>query len=466
MEAEIDTQPDLAKSQLFLDDTWIEDQQRLTRLWHKADIFPEPVLRPEKPWEDTVVRLYGTVFKLDDRWRMYYVGGYYGKRDSPMVLCVAESDDGLHWERPVVGEIEYKGSKDNNIVFAPGRSPAVCHDPEDEEAPFKLFYHGPSEADGPAGLKCATSKDGYRWSRLPGTLLSPVADRKTAMSSKVNGKYVFFLKPEKSRPRYGARVISISESEDLSTFSEPELILRPDLIDEPNIEFYGFAAFPYSDMYVGLIERYNASPDMSDIILAWSRDLRSWERPVQREAFIGPEYPWNRLWSGVSTGAPIQVGNQLWFHFSGRHGAHYHVKAGPPEYGAVGLATITVDRFASISASHAVLGAEGRLVTKAMTWPGGDLLLNASTTRDLHGYPSDGGGAMSVEVWDGEGRPVEGFSGDQPAIFDGNVPTRNAIDPATIRWPADRSLNHLAGRRIKLVFYMRDSHLYSFRSGG
>lgn len=54
-------EPDLTRSQLFLDDFWIEDHQRLTHQWHQADIFPEPVLRPEEPWEGTNVTLYGSV---------------------------------------------------------------------------------------------------------------------------------------------------------------------------------------------------------------------------------------------------------------------------------------------------------------------------------------------------------------------------------------------------------------------
>ena len=41
---------------------------------------------------------------------------------------------------------------------------------------------------------------------------------------------------------------------------------------------------------------------------------------------------------------------------------------------------------------------EGRLVTRPMTWPGGDLLLNASTTRELDAYPLDGGGEMRIEA--------------------------------------------------------------------
>ena len=40
--------PELTRSQLFLDDLWIDEQHKVTRLWHPADIYPEPVLRAEK----------------------------------------------------------------------------------------------------------------------------------------------------------------------------------------------------------------------------------------------------------------------------------------------------------------------------------------------------------------------------------------------------------------------------------
>ena len=58
---------DVTKPQLFLDDTWIEDQSRITRLWHKPEILPEPIFRPEMPWEGTEVIMYGTGFWLGDR---------------------------------------------------------------------------------------------------------------------------------------------------------------------------------------------------------------------------------------------------------------------------------------------------------------------------------------------------------------------------------------------------------------
>ena len=448
-------QPDLTKSQLFLDDTWVEYQQRLQRLWHKADIFPEPVLRPEKPWEGTDVLLYGTVFKLGETWRMYYSVRKPG--ESP-VMCLAESNDGLQWHRPVLGQVEYEGSKENNIVMRPVDLPTICYDPEDSEAPFKMITH----LGKPGGIYGAVSKDGLRWSMLPGPLIAPSTDVQHIMFSKANGKYVVILKTPGGPDRYGTRCVSISESEDFRTFSEPELILRPDLVDSPDIEYHGMASFPYADLYIGLAERWHGAPNFMELLLTWSYDLKEWHRPVSRDAFIGPEYEWNRRWSTGSSAPPIQVGNHLRFYFGGRSGSHYHVKSGPPRYCAVGLATITLDRFVSLSAGFK----EGRLVTRPMMWPGGDLLLNASTTRDLDSHPASGGGEMFLEVLDGEGHSIEGFSGSDRAEFVGNVPTRNDLAPAVLRWPGDRSLNELAGRSIKLVFHMRDSYLYSFRSSG
>ena len=224
--------------------------------------------------------------------------------------------------------------------------------------------------------------------------------------------------------------------------------------------------FAYADLYLGRLERYFNAPDHTEIMLTWSHDRKTWHRPVSREPLIDPTYDWNRGGNRTASSPPYQVGNQWWFHFNGgrrhRHGGHFYVKAGPPGRSVVGLATITVDRFASITAGFM----EGQLVTKPMTWPGGDLLLNASTTRHLDSHPLDGGGAMKIEVWDESGQPIEGFSGESAASFDRNVPTRGSVEPAAVYWPGDRSLDELAGKQFRLMFLMRDAHLYSFRSSG
>ena len=156
------TQPDLTKSQLFLDDTWVADQRRLQRRWYPAEVYPEPLLRPDMPWEGTDLIFYGTVFRLDGLYRMYYSTFNPGQ---PSLVCVAESEDGLRWHRPTVGTVEYRDSRDNNIVMTGIVHPSVMHDPDDSAAPFKLIWQKGG------AIRGATSRDGYRWTPLPDPLL-------------------------------------------------------------------------------------------------------------------------------------------------------------------------------------------------------------------------------------------------------------------------------------------------------
>src|SRR4051794_32567449 len=83
---------DLRHSQLFLDDTWIEESYRLQRLWQAAEIYPEPVLRPEAPWEGHQVVMFGSVFRDASGWRMYYMPY---NRPAPVLFCIAYSSDGI-----------------------------------------------------------------------------------------------------------------------------------------------------------------------------------------------------------------------------------------------------------------------------------------------------------------------------------------------------------------------------------
>ena len=440
---------DLTKSQLFLDDLWIDEQHKLTRLWHPADIYPDPVLVAEKPWEGTTIQV-ATVLKTGDQWKMYY-RAWHAMHGRP-VVCVAESEDGMQWERPSLGLVEFRGSKQNNILPCKGGS--ICHDPEDEKSPFKMIYLGPG------GIRGAISKDGYHWTELDKPLISkpPASDVQAVWFNKVDDKYIITHKTIHGR---SVRAVCIAESEDFRTFSDSQLIIKADLIDPPDVEYHGMMGFAYADLHLGLVERWINVPNHFELLLTWSHDRKTWHRPVTREPFIGPTYDWNQGWHMGASSGPYQVGNQLWFHFTGgQRRPHFCVKSGPPKREVIGLATITVDRFASITAGFM----EGQLVTKSMTWPGGDLLLNASTTRHFDSYPLDGGGAMQIEVWDESGQPIEGFSGESAAPFDRNVPTRGSVEPAAVRWPGERSLDELAGQRIRLMFLMRDSHLFSFRS--
>jgi predicted GH43/DUF377 family glycosyl hydrolase len=449
---------DLTQPQLFLDDSWIEETSRLQRVWEQAEIFPEPVLRPETPWEGRQVVMYGSVFRIGGEWRMYYLTFNAPK---PTLLCMATSSDGLRWQRPNLGLYEFNGSKANNIVWFPEPGfhtdgPTICHDPADPRAPFKMLYF--AYGKGPAGQYAAFSKDGIAWDHRPTPVMTNTGDRSNVLGQRGHhGRFVAYLRHADMMKRHGARSVWVSESEDFLRWNEPTPILRPDLDDPPNSELYGMAAFRYSDRYIGLLEHWHGAPDRIEIQLAWSRGGDVWQRPAVRRPFLsGRDYPWAKAWVTCANTAPIQEGNQLWFYFGGRSQAHG--REHPQSYGAIGLASLTMDRFAAIQADYR----PGRLVTRPFTWPGGELALNCTNTRYAQGHPLHGGGEITVEILDSEGGAVDGYSAPHNVVS----PRSRSTDFPPVQWPRGRSMRQLAGRRIRLAFTLRDARLYAFRSIG
>ncbi len=88
----------------------------------------ETVFVADKPWELGMAH-YANVIEDQGKYRMYYLA--HAKRDQKSLktkpgetiefldtyVCYAESDDGIHWEKPSVGLYEYEGSLDNNILL-------------------------------------------------------------------------------------------------------------------------------------------------------------------------------------------------------------------------------------------------------------------------------------------------------------------------------------------------------------
>lgn len=454
--------PNLCHPQLFLDDRWIEDAHRVQRTWHEARWYPEPVLRPTEPWEGHQVILYGTVVREAGfaGFRMYYIT-YNPPAES--LVCLAESDDGIQWRKPKLGLYEWGGHRDNNIAFktpCANDGVSLAYDP-DAEHPYLLYYfmYGSRKTAPacPVGIYVARSRDGLRFEGVDTPVLPNCGDRNNVMLRRVGGKLVLVCRHQDMMTQPGSRSIWIAESDDGLRFSAPELALARDTLDAPLVEYYGMAAFPYGDLYLGLLEYWHQRPDRIEIVLGWSDDLRRWALPPARQPFIPAKFPWNANWNSPSSAPPIPVGDQLWFYVGARSAAH-HVSS-PHSYGAVGLATIRQDRFCSLTAD----ALPARAITRPMVWPGGDLLVNASTTRYLDSHPAMGGGEMRISVLDAESRPMADFAGPAAAVFEGNRPGPRQSQTPPVRW-GERSLDALRGKAIRLRFDYRDAHLYSFKA--
>ena len=489
---------DLRNSQLFLDDRLIDDHVRVQRVWHQPQKYPKPVMEGKYPWEGDCPCLYGTVLRVDGTFRMWYVGTRNSSRPR---VCYAESDDGLHWERPQLGICEFGGNKNNNIVIQPAYPDgfiddcAMIYEPDDEW-PYKLLYWDSLDVNPDHwGIFATRSKDGIHFESL-GNVLHKWDDRFAAVTDKVDGKYrvygrgtfetgveraglwtgrTDFVTEYALDPFPRKRPVSYTESEDLIHWTPGEQVIKTGTDDPWQMQYYSLTPFYYEGIWLAGLLRMHTIPDVLEEELVWSYDGRNWQRSIPRQPFIprGPKGSFDSVWLNLPTNPPIVNYNQLWFYYSGRaggHGAQF-----PEAYGAIGLATLRIDGFCSMYGGEQ----PGAMLTRPVTWPGGELMVNADPRRDISGHHSgDGGtyGSVRVELRDAENKPLDGYrfadcnpvtrntrNFDEEPVW--TAPERDNLAVKPLTWQEGRSARELAGKRIRLFFEVRDAHLYSFRAG-
>ena len=466
------------KKQLFIDDLVIDETRGVIRnLNQPAKYAGNPVMIPLYPWEGRVT-LYGTVWNdADGEWRMWYQG--YGggavpsmakdMSDSPWkdldfdasnllyVIGYATSHNGIHWERPNLQLVDYKGSMDNNLVLSDAAYANIIkdtRDPDPNRLYKSLFFEARDFAGTPNmgdGVSVAFSPDGIRWTKYEG---NPVIERTSDTHvllgwDDLHGKYVAYARPSVHEGNKTRR-IGRSESDDFINWSDPEDVLVPDEEDGPGMEFYGMPVFKYEGMYLGQLWMYHAPPEEPqirfaariDVQLASSRDGINWDRAGNRKPFI-PNGPPGTIDAGEIWTArePVIVGNEIWFYYSA--GASEHGITG--RSGPICLAKLRLDGFVSVDAGQDA----GSLITKPFRCEGGPLEINASAR----------GGVVEVAVLDESGIQYQGYSRQECALFDGD-----SVDHS-VTWREKLSLEELKGNTVRLKFYLQNASLYSFTVG-
>jgi hypothetical protein len=166
--------------------------------------------------------------------------------------------------------------------------------------------------------------------------------------------------------------------------------------------------------------------------------LYNWERLGNREPFIGP----SRLDSGAydtlciaCPSYPAVRGDELWFYYVGIK--TYAISSLRfRDQGAICLAVLRRDGFISLDAGEA----EGTVLTKPFTPPGGSLFVNVDAPR----------GSLRVEALDAGGQVVA-----VSAHLAGDLPREK------VKWE-DGSIEALEGQQVALKFSLRDASLYSY----
>lgn len=421
--------------QLFLDDTPIASMQGIRRTFHPvAKYGRNPIMVPEKPWETQARSILPLTVLRDPNsgsLRLWYSA--WGKQmDKPTYMCVADSTDGIHWTRPDLGLIEFQGSKQNNIIRE-GRMFRVLYDPRDTDPSrrYKAIIRD-------AGFLAGFSPDGLRW-KTTVPVLQKAFDATSVHWDPIGSKWIASCKIMHE----GRRARGYAESKDFTHWTDVAFMMTVDGRDGPADQLYSMAISRYERLYVGLLKIYHTDTDRCDVQLTFSRDARQWSRP-ERRPFL-PNAATRGEWDYGNIDPPeqsIRMGDELWFFYSGRSTLHNQ----KPNDGAMGLATLRLDGFASLNAGNE----PGLLVTRPLLLKGKSLYVNADA-KD---------GEVRAEVLSAASGHAQGSI---PGLgMDQSTPLRRDSVRQELTWGGSPGLGSLVGKPIRLSFRIRNARLFAF----
>ena len=463
--------------QLFVDDFLVDRTQRVWRTLNGGyntrprKVAENPIVKPDRPWEGFLVLQPGSVI-YDEESQLFKM--WYNTLPTmtnsaiQQFICYAISEDGIHWEKPDLNLVDFKGSKANNIVLRwSSWNHSVIKDQADPDADrrYKMAYWQTHDRE-KCGVWAAFSPDGIHWTDHPGNPVVPCwasGDTFSVMRDPGSGQYWLYHKTSPGGPRKVSRLAS----DDFIHWSDDRLVLEPDEHDPPDTEFYGLSAFPYGGQYLGLLWVFHTSPQTMDAQLVSSRDGVHWERGVYRRMFLVLGYMVNQ-YSGQSfdsgmvfpVTAPVVRDGQLWIYYSGFD--NLHNAPARKHTGQIGLVKIRRDGFSSFDATS-----EGYVLTRPLRFEGNALYVNvellpgapegpAARWKGLFNQNAAAAGYLKVELQNEGGDPISGFeAADAKLIPEGDTYSR-------VSW-GDAEIGALSGEMVRLKFVFSRAKLYSFQ---
>lgn len=501
------------RRELFVDSHLIERLQGTARLRRHEPVPQGVVLVHDAPWEGNATA-YHSVFRDGDLYRMFYRAGSIAVRDGqiqpgPETLCYAESPDGIHWQKPVVGLHEFQGQRDNNIVLTRAQvdqwgatigGPAVFLD-QNPRIPaaerYKLILTGKR----PLGMLPAGAADPLRWTVLSDSAVitrGAFDAQNLAFWDAERGEYRAYWRyftggattADEWKPA-GFRRIRTASSPDLLIWSEPQDLI---ISGGESEHLYENGIHPYDrapHLLIGFPVRYidrglggmtdgddGNRPLTAKQARDWSPSLRALPEFQQRVA---------RAAGGERLGSAL---TETLFMVS-RDGVRFHrwaeafLRPGPERpgtwnYGQQFVAWRPVETPSELPGGAPELsffategywtaagtslrrytlrldgfvslcaGANlGELQTRPLIFAGNRLSLNFSTSA---------AGVVRVELQDIGGKPIAGFSRHDCDELFGDTIDRS------VTWRGSADVAAVAGRPVRLLFELRDADVYSYR---
>jgi neutral ceramidase len=398
---------------------------------------------------------YGTVLHDEGRFKLWY------RKPGMQGFGYAESSDGLSFAR----KADLTG-----INFAGDYTLAVeidAHQP-DPAHKFLAGYDAPGMAAG-----VAHSADGITWTPYNGG--KPVTGRAADSYNQVlwdplAETYRLFTRTDFGTPG------GSGEIRGTRSMTNPDLRANPAqwklagewIFDKKGAQeaqrrqIYAVSCWIYEGVYFGLLSVYDFPGDVSEgtttdkvrrherdvmnFYLATSRDGASWNLHwvYTDQPFVprGADHAFDKdLLLPAST--IVTHADKHWIYYAGANERHGSEKVKFDRQHAIGLATLPIDRFVSLTAGSQ----PGSVITKPLVLTGEALTINADAS----------GGELAVELLDEAGHPLAGFSGDRTAKLSGRDELR--WQP---HWNPKAGLPSLKGALVRLKFTLRDASLYAY----
>lgn len=492
-----------SQREVFWDEYLIDSRYTTAKRHMHHPVRRELVFQCDQPWEGDQCYFFN-VLKDEGLYRMYYTA-----RNTPELyaeptpdmhrnalrLCYAQSEDGLHWEKPSLGLCSFNGSCDNNIFWdidhddwhdpdTQGDSLFVFMDPDPACPPdekYKGIYGAWKRGGKEHTLKCLLSGDGihFRFGWYV-TTKGTFDSLNTVFYDRTAGKYICYFRGNHSSSELeGNREISASrdrtrdirriESEDFRNWTEPELLDYGD--DAPDFQMYMNNIQPYpraphilvgfpgryverdrwSDNYEQLCGRNERLERMklgrriglavTDTMFMMSRDSRHFLR--ENEAFIWPEPESQWSWTyadGFAAAGIMEIpgefpGAEPELSFLVSHRRWVADGQGSFLYRHTLRADGFIGRYAGYKPET--------LVTVPFMFAGDTLYINFETSA---------AGWVKVELLDKTGQPIDGYTSCE--LFGNSIDRKVGFE---------RPVSDLVGKPVRLRFVMSDAEIYSFR---
>ena len=449
------------KREIFVDNHLIDRLEGIRIVKHTPH-DEGPVLYFDKSWEGIFCG-YCTIIKDGGRFRLYYRGLPTAGKDgtNEETTCIAESEDGIQWQKPELGLYEIKGSLKNNVILANDApsshnfSPFLDSNPDKKpEQRYKALA-----GEGKAGLRAYVSPDGIHWKKLreePVLTNFPFDSQNVSFWSESEQSYLCYFRSWTGGEYKGFRSVSRSTSSDFINWTKPEPM---SFGDTPPEHLYTQQTSPYfraPHIYVAIGGRFmpdrrilteeqakslHVDPgyfkDCSDAFLMTTRGGTVYDRTFM-EAFIRPGIGMGN-WVSRSNYPVLNVVQTSPEEMSVYVNQNY---AQPTAH--LRRYSLRLDGFTSLSADYKY----GEVITWPFTFSGRELEINYSTSA---------AGEIKIEIQDENGVPIPGFTQKDAQQVIGNEISR------VVQWNGSSDLQNLVSKVVRLRILMKDADLYSIR---